>query len=143
MKLHPLAELYRRAEELYEKASRQLAVLEAEISRTEKELGRILAELIERYGPGYLTVKSVRNKQGKKYRYPVWRTLEGKDIYLSGDTDASKALELRDRLRELRARYKRYRKAVWAAKTYMRQTEEYKDTCVADDGEYVPCSRRG
>jgi len=111
MKLHPLAELYRRAEELYEKASRQLAVLEAEISRTEKELGRILAELIEHYGPGYLTVKSVRNKQGKKYRYPVWRTPSGRDIYLSGDTDASKALELRDRRRELRARYKRYRKA--------------------------------
>jgi DNA repair exonuclease SbcCD ATPase subunit len=142
VQLHPLAKLYHKAREAYEAAERRLAIIEAELDRIEEELAKLQAKLTRLYGPGYLTVKSVRNRQGRRYRYPVWRTLEGRDIYLGGE-EAEEALELRRRLRELRMQYNRYRRVLWAAKLYMKTVEEYKDVCITESGEYVTCPRAG
>jgi len=49
---------------------------------------------------GYLAVKSVRNRQGKRYRYPVWRIPGKKDIYLEGQ-EAEEILRLREERRRL------------------------------------------
>lgn len=137
-----MAELYREAERAYLEASRRLEAVEAELTRLEEELAKRTRELIKRYGPGYLTVKSVRNKQGKRYRYPVWRTPSGKDIYLEAQ-EAEEILMLREERRRLRIQYNKYRKLVWAAKLYMQDFKEYKDTCIDRNGEYVPCPRHG
>ena len=140
--LHPLAELYRKAREVYERASKEIERVEARLREVEARLARHTAELARRYGVGYLTVKTVRNRQGRKYRYPVWRTIEGRDVYIKG-REAEEILRLREEQRRLRIQYNRYRRALWAAKLYMQQLKEYKDVCIAEDGEYVDCPRQG
>ena len=137
-RLHPLAELYRRAERAYEEASRRLVVLEARLREVEARLEGLTGELAKRYGPGRVTVKSVRNRQGKKYRYVVWRTIEGRDIYLK-TREAETIVELKAVLRELRREYSRYRRLLWAAKLYMKMTSEYKNTCIDSSGQYLYC----
>jgi hypothetical protein len=137
LRLHPLARLYRRALGLLGEAEAKLAEVGAELGRVEAELEELKAELAGRYGPGYLTVKSVRNRQGKRYRYPVWRTHEGKDVYLRGE-EGRRYLELREKLRSLRREYSRYRKMLLTAKTYVRAAREYADVCIdMDSGMYV------
>ena len=142
IRLHPLAELYRKAREVYEKASKEIERVEVRLRVVEEELARLTGELIRRYGPGYVTVKTVRNRQGKRYHYPVWRTPSGRDIYLRGE-EAEEILRLREERRKLRIQYSMYRRLVWAAKMYMRQAEDYKDLCIDEDGEYVPCPQHG
>lgn len=129
MRLHSLTELYRKAREVYEKASKEVERVEARLSVVEDELARRTRELTRRYGPGYLTVKTVRNRQGRKYQYLVWRTLSGRDIYLKGE-EAEEILRLRGEQRRLRIQYNRYRRALRAAKLY---------TCIAEDSEHVSC----
>jgi hypothetical protein len=142
VRIHPLAEFYREAERVDRVAEEKLAMIEAELEDIEERLTALTRSLAMRYGIGYLTVKSVRNKQGKRYRYLVWRTMDGKDVYLRGG-EAEKILELRIRQRELRIQYNKYKRALRAAKLYMKNFEEYKDVCIAENGEYVKCPEAG
>jgi hypothetical protein len=142
VKLHPLAELYREAERVARVAAEKLAVIEAELEDIEERLTALTRSFAMRYGIGYLTVKSVRNSQGKRYRYLVWRTMDGKDVYLRGK-EAEEVLELRMRQRELRIQYSKYKRALRAARLYMKSFEEYKDVCIAENGEYVDCAAAG
>ena len=125
---HPLVELYCKAKETYEKASLKLEEVKAELGKVEAELAGIELELAKRYGPGYLTVKTVKNKQGRRYRYPVWRTAERKDIYLE-KKHAARVLMLKERQAELRNLYAKYSRLVKTAKLYMESTKSYAETC--------------
>ena len=125
---HPLVELYCKAKETYEKASLKLEEVKSELGKVEAELAGIELELAKRYGPGYLTVKTVRNRQGKRYRYLVWRTMERRDIYLDKEY-AVRILQLRERQAELKKLYAKYSRLVKTAKLYMESTKSYAETC--------------
>jgi len=99
---HPLTELYAEAEKVYREAQARLGKLRETLSRLEAELQRMEAELSRDYGPGYLTVKTVRNRAGRRYRYPVWRRLGGGEVYLTRDPRARELLALREQIRQLR-----------------------------------------
>ena len=94
---HPLAELYSEAERVYREAEARLGELRGRLRRVQSELEELERSLARQYGPGYLTVKSVRNRSGRRYRYPVWRLLGGGDVYLTGDPRAKRIITLRGR----------------------------------------------
>jgi len=87
-------------------------------------------------------VKTVRNRSGRRYRYPVWRVPGRSDVYLTGDPRAERILGLRERARELRREITRLKHAARKAHAYMQATREYRGTCIAPTGEYVPCPQR-
>jgi hypothetical protein len=140
---HPLAEVYAEAERVYRLAQTRLAELRAQLRRVEAELEGLTGELAGEYGPGYLTVKAVRNRQGRRYRYPVWRRPGSSDIYLTGDPRAERILELRGLERGLKREIARLKRALRLAWAYMESTREYRGTCIDErTGEYTPCPAR-
>lgn len=129
---HPLAELYAEAEKVYREAQARLGNLRKTLSRLEVELQRMEAELSRDYGPGYLTVKTVRNGSGRRYRYPVWRRLGGGEVYLTRDPRARELLALREQARRLRRQITRAKHAARTAWAYMQATREYRSTCAGE-----------
>lgn len=80
---------------------RKLSLIEDMINEHEARLRELRRKLAERYGSGYLTVKTVKNRAGKHYSYIVYRTKDGKEIYVK-DELGKETLEVRNKLRELR-----------------------------------------
>ena len=137
---HPLAKIYAAAEETYRAVEAELAVARRELEVVEERLSRLQVELARLYGPGYLTVKTVGNRRGKRYRYPVWRGMDRRDRYLKGDPRAHEILGLKERQRLLRARINKLKRIARYAYAHMQATREYKDTCIDQEtGEYLDC----
>ncbi len=138
-KMHPLAEIYAEAERVHTHAQEHLRSLRAELRSLEAELEALERELAKDYGAGYLTLKTVRNRSGRKYRYPVWRTTDSSEIYLTRDPRAKRILELREKVRRLRRLITEVKQASRLAWAYMKASNEYMDTCISPEGEYVEC----
>jgi len=118
-----MVEVYHKAKRYYEFGRKELEKINEEIEKANEELHNLKLKFIVKYGSGYLTVKKVR-----KYKYIIWRTYEGKDVYINSDDDLKKAqriLELRSLLAKLyrrRARLKRLLARTWS---FMKMAEGY------------------
>jgi len=131
---HPLAQVYCIALRTYIEASEKLEDARHRLAQVERELNALEESLAGEYGLGYLTVKTVRNRAGKRYRYPVWRRLEGGEVYLTRDPRARELLALREQARRLRRQITRAKHAARTAWVLMQTTREYRSTCAGEGG---------
>lgn len=118
---HPYAKAHRDAKEAYIFLSQKLIEIEKKIEELEKEYRSLRRELEEKYGPGCVTVKTVKNNKGKKYMYPVYRTYNRKDIYLKD----YRIIVLREKLRRLKKLKKSVREGRNWARLVMEATKPY------------------
>ncbi|MEM4685848.1 MAG: hypothetical protein QW133_07035 [Sulfolobales archaeon] len=96
----PYKDLHDEAVRLKPKVLLKIKEVEEEIEEKKALLSDLFRELKSKYGPGYITVKSVRNSSGKRYSYVVYRTKDGKDHYL-GESYAD-IIKVRSDLRTLK-----------------------------------------
>ena len=139
VEIHPIAAVYRRAEQLYEEAQERLREIERHIEEVQAKLAIYERQMAAEYGPGYFTAKTVRNRQGRRYTYLVWRLYNGKDIYLRG-RDAEEVRRLREQLRALQRERNKYKRLMRRAFFLMKASEDYKEVCLdKHTKEYIPC----
>lgn len=120
---HPLTSLHHKAKRMYELSTRALEIVNELINDVKVKIKARTQELTLRYGPGYVTIKTVRNRQGRKYRYIIYRVLrpKRKDIYLSNEPLPKLRRKLRE-LHETKEKLKAIRRMAWV---YMKSTEDY------------------
>jgi len=119
---HPLTRTYIFCAKLKARVQELKLKVDEELRSLEKQLSSLREELRGKYGEGYLTIKWVKGKAGKKYRYAIYRVLKPKrrDIYLPKE-----ALTLLERIRELKKKAKELRKAEYMINMYMKALEPY------------------
>jgi len=117
---HPLRILHHRAKTVYELCSQALEIVNGLIDDVKAKVESRREELRRKYGPGYITVKTVRNRQGRRYSYIIYRTKQ-KDIYVNDDQIPRLRRKLRE-LYQLREKLRQVRNTSWA---YMKSTEPY------------------
>ncbi len=122
-KEHPLRALHHLARRVLSKIDVALMALDREIEELEGWLDDVLWALKARHGPGYITVKSVKNRYGKRYSYVIFRTY-AKDIYLPKEL-GERIIKARRSLRLLKARKRRLRKIRTTVWGWMKSTEHY------------------
>ncbi len=116
---HPITSLYHYTRRVYGLTNEIIGILDRLIEHYSSLWESKRLELAREYGPGYITVKSVSKKSGKRYYYVVYRSGK-RDIYLSKDI-----VEIRRELRRLRAMRDRYRIVMRKAYWMMKASEEY------------------
>ena len=127
---HPLSRLHWASSRLHGLALEGLMAIEPILDGYEASYKVALGRLRSSYGPGYLTVKCVRNKLGNMYRYPVYRVVfpRPRDVYLG--REGLELLKLRYKIRtfrELMGYFKAFKTISWA---YMMSTRHYAHNCI-------------
>jgi succinyl-CoA synthetase beta subunit len=136
---HPYKKEYWLTLEHMIKLSQSLNAAEAKLEKIEKKYNELKRTLAKKYGPGVLHVKWVKNRRGKKYYYPVWRTDHG-DIYIRHDKD--EIIALIEERRKLRKYVKRLQKVISMMKHELQLLEPYKDVCIdMKRKRYVTCTQ--
>lgn len=119
---HPLTKTYIYCSRLKAKVQSLRLQVEMKLASIEKQLSSIRGGLRAKYGEGYITIKWVKGKAGKKYYYAIYRIIKPKrkDVYLSKDV-----LELILKARELKKKLRGLRKAEYMINMYMKALEPY------------------
>jgi len=120
--VHPLTQAYIECSRLKAKVQELRVQYEMELASIEKQLSSIRRSLRAKYGEGYITVKWVKGKAGKKYHYAIYRIVkpERKDVYLPREV-----LELVMKARDLKKKVRNARKAEWRISLFMKALDDY------------------
>jgi len=119
---HPLTKLYIHCSRLRSRVQSEKVQAEMDLARVERELDVLKRKLAKEYGVGYITIKWVKGKSGRKYHYAIYRVVvpKRKDVYLGKDV-----LELVLKARGLRKRLRGLRKAEYMLGLHLKALEHY------------------